>query len=145
VASVQRSVEIKASPGETMALLSDASRWPDWYPGMSEMKIAAPFPDAGGKVSFKVRSAGGEMPITETVLEYEPDRLQVLQMEGMLSGRARWEVGPDGDGTRLTTTFDYTLPGGVFGKAADGLFVKRMNGKTLGEALQNLKALVERQ
>jgi hypothetical protein len=28
-------------------------------------------------------------------------------MEGMLSGRARWELTPEGDGTRLTTTFDY--------------------------------------
>jgi hypothetical protein len=35
MANVQRSVEIKASPEETMALLSDASRWPDWYPGMT--------------------------------------------------------------------------------------------------------------
>jgi hypothetical protein len=33
MATVQRNVQIKASPQETMALLSDASRWPDWYPG----------------------------------------------------------------------------------------------------------------
>src|SRR3954469_21746474 len=32
----------RASPQETMALLSDASRWPDWYPGMTEVNIAAP-------------------------------------------------------------------------------------------------------
>jgi hypothetical protein len=32
MAIVQRNVQIKASPQETMALLSDASRWPDWYP-----------------------------------------------------------------------------------------------------------------
>jgi hypothetical protein len=41
--------------------------------------------------------------------------------------------------------FDYTLPGGVFGKIADALMVKRMNGKSLEEALHNFKALVERQ
>ena len=85
------------------------------------------------------------MPITETVLDYQPGKLQLLQMEGMLSGRARWELTPEGDGTRLTTTFDYALPGGVFGKLADALIVKRMNGKSLEEALNNFKALVERQ
>ncbi|MGC1239401.1 MAG: SRPBCC family protein, partial [Acidimicrobiales bacterium] len=95
MAMVQRNVQIKASPQATMALLSDASRWPDWYPGMTEIDIAAPFPENGGKVSFKVKSAGLSMSITETVLEYQPDRLQLLQMEGMLSGRARWEVTPD--------------------------------------------------
>ncbi len=144
MAIVQRSVQVKASPRETMALLSDASRWPDWYPGMTEIDIVAPFPEAGGKVSFKVKSAGVSMPISETVLEYDADKLQLLQMQGMLSGRARWEVAPDGDGARLTTTFDYALPGGVLGKVADALLVKRMNAKSLAEALENFRALVER-
>jgi len=145
MAIVQHNVQVRASPQETMALLSDASRWPDWYPGMTEIDITAPFPKAGGKVVFKVKSAGVSMPITETVLDYEPGKLQVLQMDGMLSGRARWELTPDGDGTRLTTTFDYSLPGGAFGKIADALIVRRLNAKSLEEALQNFKALVERQ
>ena len=85
------------------------------------------------------------MPITETVLDYQPEKLQLLQMDGMLSGRARWELAPDGDGTRLTTTFDYSLPGGVFGKIADALIVRRLNAKSLEEGLQNFKVLVERQ
>ena len=144
MAIVQRNVEIKASPQETMALLSDASRWPDWYPGMTDLKITAPFPEEGGKVAFKVRSAGVSMPVTETVLEYQPGELQLLQMDGMMSGRARWELSPAGDGTRLTTTFDYALRGGVFGKIADALLVKRMNAKSLEEALHNFKAFVER-
>ena len=144
MAIVQRNVQIKASPQETMALLSDASRWPDWYPGMTEIDIAAPFPEEGGKVVFKVKSGGMSMAITETVLEYQPGKLQLLQMEGMLSGRARWELTPEGDRTRLTTTFDYALAGGVFGKLADALIVKRMNAKSLEEALHNFKALVER-
>ena len=145
MAIVQRSVQIKASPQETMALLSDASRWPDWYPGMTEINIAAPFPEEGGKVAFKVKSAGMSLPIAETVLDYQAGKLQLFQMEGMLSGRARWELTPEGDGTLLTTTFDYTLPGGAFGKIADALMVKRMNAKSLEQGLQNFKALVEQQ
>jgi hypothetical protein len=145
MAIVQRDIQIKSSPQETMALLSDASRWPDWYPGMTEINITAPFPEEGGKVAFKVKSAGMSMPITETVLEYQPDKLQLLEMEGMLSGRARWELTAEGDGTHLTTTFDYALPAGVFGKIADALIVRRMNGKTLEEGLNNFKALAERQ
>lgn len=143
MAIVQRSVQIKASPHETMARLEDASHWPDWYPGMTEINVSAPFPQEGGKVAFKVRSAGVSLPITETVLEYQPDRLQVLQMEGMLSGRARWELIPEDGGTRLTTTFDYKLPGGVLGQLADALMVKRMNAKSLEQGLHNFKALVE--
>jgi uncharacterized protein YndB with AHSA1/START domain len=145
MAIVQRNVQIKASPQETMALLSDASRWPEWYPGMTDIDISTPFPEVGGKVAFKVKSAGMSMPITETVLDYQPAKLQLFEMEGMLPGRARWELTPEGDGTRLTTTFDYTLRGGVFGKIADALIVKRLNGKSLEEGLHNFKALVEQQ
>ncbi len=144
MAIVQRNVRIKASPQQTMALLSDASRWPDWYPGMTYIEITAPFPEVGGKVAFKAKSAGLSMTIVETVLDYQPGRLQLLQMEGMLSGQARWELTPEGDGTRLITTFDYALPGGVVGKLADALIVKRMNGKSLEDGLNNFKALVER-
>jgi len=144
MANVQRSVEIKASPAETMALLSDASRWPDWYPGMTEIRVAPPFPEKGGRVTFRVKSAGVSMQITETVLDYQPSKLQLLQMEGMLSGRARWEATPEGDGTALTATFDYVLPGGVFGRIVDALVVKHMNANSLEEGLHNFKALVER-
>jgi uncharacterized membrane protein len=85
------------------------------------------------------------MSITETVLDYQPGELQLLEMDGMLSGRARWELAPEAGGTRLTTTFDYALPGGMLGRAADALIVKRINAKSLEEALHNFKALVERQ
>ena len=145
MAIVKRSVQIKATPQETMAGLSDAAHWPDWYPGMTEIDIAAPFPEAGGRVTFKVKSAGISMPISETVVDYEPGKLQLLQMDGMLSGLARWELTPEDSETRLTTTFDYVLPGGVFGKVADALIVRRMNSKSLEEALRNFKALVEQQ
>ena len=144
MAIVQRNVQIEASPRETMALLSDASRWPEWYPGMTEIDIAAPFPEEGGKVMFKVKSAGVSMPITETVLDYQPEKLHLFQMDGMLSGRARWELTPDGAGTRLTTTFDYALPGGLIGKAADALIARRMNSRSLEQGLENLKSLIER-
>ena len=145
MAIVKCSVQVKASPQQTMALVNDASRWPAWYPGMTELDITAPFPEGGGKVAFKVKSGGMSMPITETVLDYQPEKLLLLEMEGILSGRARWELTPEGDGTRLTTTFDYALPGGVFGKLADALIAKRMNAKSLEEALRNFKELVERQ
>ena len=140
---VQHSIQIDASPEETMALLADAARWPDWYPGMTSVEVFAPFPEVGGKVAFKVRSGGLSMPISETMLEYQPGRLQLMEMEGMLSGRARWELTPKDGGTRLTTTFDYSLPGGALGRIADALIARRMNSNALEQALANCKALLE--
>ena len=87
-----------------------------------------------------MKSAGLSLPITETVLDYQPDKLQLFQMEGMLSGRARWELTPEGDGTRLTTTFDYSLPGGVLGKIADALIARRLNAKACKKAFATSKS-----
>ena len=145
MAIVQRDVHINAPPLETMRRLSEATRWPEWYPGMVQIDVSAPFPEKGGKVDFKVKSAGMSMSITETVLDYQPGELQLLQMEGMLSGLARWELTPEGNGTHVTTTFDYALPGGVLGKIADALVVKRMNTKSLEQGLHNFKDVVEGQ
>jgi hypothetical protein len=86
MAIVQRSIQIKASPQETMAQLSDASRWPDWYPGMTELTIAAPFPEKEGKVAFKVRSAGMSIPVTESVIDFQPGKLQLFQHGGHVVG-----------------------------------------------------------
>ena len=82
MAIVQRSVQIEASPQDTIAHLSDAGRWPDSYPGMTEIDIAAFFPEAGGKVAFKVKSAGMAMAITETVLDHQPGKLQLPDGRG---------------------------------------------------------------
>jgi carbon monoxide dehydrogenase subunit G len=143
MAVVQRSIKINASPAATMTLLSDASLWPDWYPGMTSIDIVAPFPAIGGQVTFGVKSAGLTMAVTETVVDFQPDKLHLFEMEGMLRGRARWEVTPEREGTRLTTTFDYELPGGVIGKMANALVVKRLNATSLEGGLQNFKELVE--
>jgi hypothetical protein len=143
MAIVQRSIHISASPQVTMTLLSDASRWPSWYPGMTSIEITAPFPEKGGQVAFKVKSAGLAMPVTETVVEFQPASLHLLEMDGMLRGRARWEVTSEDAETRLTTTFDYSLPGGVIGKVADAVMVKHLNAKSLEQGLQNFKSLVE--
>ena len=144
MAIVQRDVHINASPLETEAVMNDAARWPEWYPGMTRIDISPPFPEKGGKVVFGVKSAGLTMEITETVLDNHPGALLLMQMDGMFSGQARWELAAEGEGTHLTTTFDYTMPGGPLGKIMDALVVKRMNGKSLGEALVNLKARVEK-
>ena len=65
-----------------LAVLSDAGRWPEWYPGIVELDVTAPFPEEGGKVAFKVQSAGMAMPITETVLDYEPGKLHSSRWRG---------------------------------------------------------------
>jgi hypothetical protein len=49
MAIVQRNLQIKVSPQATMALLSDASRWPDWYPGTTKIDTLLRFQKNGAR------------------------------------------------------------------------------------------------
>ena len=109
---------------------------PAEYPGMTEIDIAAPFPEAGGKVTFTAKSAGLSMTITETVLDYQPDRLQLMQMEGMLSGRApgssrRKAMGRAFDDAGLRASGDVLARSAMSHR-------QRMNAKNLEGGLQQL-------
>lgn len=140
---VQHSILIQDSPENIMATLIDARRWPEWYPGMTQASPDNRFPEKGGKVTFTTKSGIASFQVTETVLDYQPAKLHAFQIEGMMSGNARWELTPEGATTRLNTTFDYTLMGGPLGQIMDTLLVKRMNSSSLEEGLKNLKTRIE--
>ncbi len=48
-----------------------------------------------------------------------------------------------GEGTKLTLTIDYDVPGPALGALADKLVIERQNKKELDQALINLKQRLE--
>jgi uncharacterized membrane protein len=67
----------------------------------------------------------------------------VNKMEGMITGTNRLAFTPEGEGTRVTMSFEYEMPGGGVGKLVDRLLAERMNAQNLEKSLENLKALAE--
>jgi hypothetical protein len=56
------------------------ARTPRWRTYNAEsIHQSGRFPEKGGKVAFKVRSAGVSIQTTETVLEYQPAKLHERQ------------------------------------------------------------------
>ena len=141
--TVERSILINASPDAINAVTLDGRRLPEWYAGIQQAEPDDLFPEPGGKVELVYKAAGVTFNITMTSLELVRGQSVTQQMEGMITGTSRWVYTPEGDGTRVTATFEYEMPGGVLGKAINKLMVERMNAKNLEKSLENLKALVE--
>jgi hypothetical protein len=143
MASLEKSVFINASPDEIDEVSLDAAGWPEWYPGVEEAVPDDVFPELGGVVEVVYKAGGSTFNLTFTVIEYQPHQSIAYELEGMITGTSRYHYTPEGDGTWLTSNYDYSLPGGILGKIADKMVVERMNAKNLEDSLGNLKDLVE--
>ncbi len=143
MASLEKSVFINASPEEIDEVSLNASRWVEWYPGVEEAVPNDGFPELGSVVDVVYKASGATFNLTFTVIEYNPRSSIAYELDGMITGTSRYHYTPEGDGTWLTSNYDYKMPGGFLGKIADKVVVERMNAKNLEDSLENLKALVE--
>ncbi|MGB3716399.1 MAG: SRPBCC family protein [Candidatus Promineifilaceae bacterium] len=143
MARLERSIVINGTAAEIDAITSDGNRLPEWYAGIMKASSDGVFPEPGGKVEMAYKSAGITFDMSQTSLEYEPEKGGKYKMEGMLTGIYEEIIEPVEEGTRFTLKFDYEMPGGGVGKLVDKLVVERMNTKNLEDSLDNLKALVE--
>jgi len=63
-------------------------------------------------------------------------------MDGGLEGELTFDIEADGDGSWVTYTAEYTIPGQVIAKVVEP-FVRRYNEGELQSTLANLKAKIE--
>ena len=141
--TLERSIVINATPQTIDTITTDPGRLPEWYAGIQEAKADGTYPQVGGVVETVYKAVGISFKIKMTSEEYVQGQSMQIRMEGMIAGTNRWTYQPEGDGTRLTATFEYEMPGGGLGQAVNKLVVEKMNAENLEKSLENLKALVE--
>jgi uncharacterized membrane protein len=141
--TLERNVFINASADAIQAISDDARRLPEWYAGIEKAEPDGVFPEPGGKVELAYKAAGVTFNLTQTSVERVAGQVGVNRMEGMITGTNRMTFTPEGEGTRVTMSFEYEMPGGGVGKLVDRLLVERMNAQNLEKSLANLKALAE--
>lgn len=141
--TLERSIVINATTDEVDAVTLDGNRFPEWYAGIQEARPDDTYPEPGGQVELLYKAAGVSFNLALTSLRIIRGEVLLLRMDGMISGKSRWRYAPEGEGTRVTCTFEYEIPGGGAGKALDKLVIERINTKNLEESLSNLKAVVE--
>lgn len=143
MAHIVREIVINAAPEAVLNYAGNAQTLAEWYEGVVEVNAEYDSPEVGRTFTQTYVAAGKRMDMSMEVTEYEPGRLLVLAMDGMVKGTFRWDYVAEGGGTRVTATSDYEMIGGIFGQIADKLIVEKMNTTQLEKSLENLKAKME--
>ena len=128
-------------------IVRDPYQWPNFWVGMAEPERVDGDGGPGTKAEFNIYMMGVRMHETEETIEerHNPDGSTDWRWEfdGATSGKLSCHHEPQGEGTTITTEFDYTLPGSVLGKVADRLIIERMQSRDFRHSLENLKLLAE--
>ena len=142
--TIERSITIAAPAEDVFAVVDDARRQPEYLPGVTKVADVVRTQDRVGDTYEAAYSILGlRFPTKTSIIEWERNKTYVEKMEGSLPGTFAMHLEPNGQGTKVTCTIDYTITMGVLGKAMNRLLFERMNEKTAEQGLENLKLLCE--
>jgi uncharacterized membrane protein len=140
---VQRSITVDRPPSAVFELVSDPSRIPEFFAGMTRWEAASRKRrgrDARYRVRMKVGSieAGGEIRITG----WQQNRLIAWRSERGMPQRGAWRLRKVPGGTELRLELSYDLGGGPLGWVVDRL-VGRIVARNLATTLLAARRILE--
>jgi carbon monoxide dehydrogenase subunit G len=107
-------VVVERSPGDVFAFLADPENDPAWRPGVLDIaRVAGDGPGAGARYRQGVKGPGGRrIPADIETTAYEAGRLVGFRtVEGPVRPEGRYELAPEGGGTRVRFTLAAELRG----------------------------------
>jgi carbon monoxide dehydrogenase subunit G len=142
MAEIKRSISINASVEEVFAHIDDPVNFPEVWPSMVEVKDVEELPTGGRKFNWVYKMAGVHLEGTSETTEYVVNQRIATKSTGAVESAFLWEFLPEGEGTKLNVSIEYTVPVPVLGKLAEGLIVK-MNEREADTLVANLKDRLE--
>jgi len=140
MATVERSIVVKAPLERIFAFLADHANDPQWLPGMvGSRNFTGEGTDYRWEWTFKM--AGISFDGTGQVLEYDPPGRYAVKTQGGVVSTWAWTLEPEAEGTRLSLRMEYAIPGAALGKLAEKLLLKQ-NEKAADEGLANLQRIL---
>jgi hypothetical protein len=147
MAHLKHTLFINAPVDTINAIVKDPHRWPEFWVGMSEPIRVFGDGGPGTKAEFSQEMMGWRLRVIDRTVEERHNADGSTdwrwQFEGSTFGWLTCHHEPRDEGTEITTDFDYSLPGSVFGKAADRLLIEKRSRRDFEDSLENLKLLAE--
>src|SRR5262249_16227647 len=89
-------------PEQVWRYITDVPNYPAWWPQFVRVKRLNDLEDVGARVKVRVKSAlPYYMHFTLEATHREPPWIAEVRASGDLNGCVRWELTPEGTGTRL--------------------------------------------
>ena len=133
--------EVRVTPRQVMAYLSDAGNLPNYLPA-SRVEVLER-DERRARIRHDLTVAGRTLDLV-CLLEADPSgrRLTCRAVEGM-TFECTWVLQQLHDGTQITCIMEYQPPGGFLGKLADAFGMRKGMQAMCGQALQRLKSELE--
>ena len=142
--AVSDGIAVDAPPTAVFEYLDEPANHRTVTPAITGITNIAPLDNGGKELDFTYRMVAVEIEghLVQTV--HEPPTCHRFEMDGALSGELTFDIEAAGDGSWVTYTAEYTIPGEVIGKVIEP-FVRRYNSGELQSTLANLKAKIEQE
>lgn len=141
---LDNSIDIKATPDQVFAYLSDVTTHPEWVKWTKDAEVTSVEPKGVGATSSEVMQVGPKKETVETLTtEYKEGQFMTRRHTRGLEMTDRMSVLPFGDGTKVAWSIDYSPPMGSMGKLMDLLFMERLFDQLMKDSLTNLKDRME--
>lgn len=140
--AVSDGIAIDASPETVFEYLDEPANHQTITPAITGISGVEPLDSGGKELDFTYRMVAVEVDghLVQTV--HEPPTCHRFEMDGGLSGELTFDIEATDDGSWVTYTAEYTIPGQVIAKVIEP-FVRRYNQGELQSTLANLKDKIE--
>ncbi len=138
MSTVSETIHVPAAPAEVFAFLDDPENHMAVTPSIAEIDNVERLDNGGKRLDHTFRMAG--VPLDGELIQtvHEPDERMIFEMRGMLEGELELRFGSENDGTSLTYSATYELPGKVLSAVAEP-FARRYNERELRTTLENVR------
>ena len=140
--AVSDGIAINAPPAAVFEYLDEPANHRTITPAITGISNIEPLDNGGKELAFTYRMVAVEVDGHLVQTAHEPPTCHRFEMDGALSGELIFDIEAAGDGSWVTYTAEYTIPGQVIATVIEP-FVRRYNKGELQSTLANLKAKIE--
>lgn len=141
MAKVTRSVVLKAPVEKVFSYISNPKNEMEFIPSITDIRDIQG-QGVGDKYGWTYKMVGISLKGESEIIESVANKQYVSKSSGGIVSTWTWTFEPEGDGTRLGITVDYTIPVPVLGKVGERL-VLRQTEREADLAMENLKDILE--
>jgi uncharacterized membrane protein len=142
MAKLERSIGIDAPVGKVFAFMAEPHNLLEIWPSLLAVRNVEPLPNGGYCYDWAYKMAGLRFEGRAEWIEFIKDRRIVDRNEGGIPSTFVWIYEPEGAGTRVTLSVEYSIPGAAVGRLAEPI-IHKMNEHEADIILANLKACME--
>ena len=124
---ISRSISLNVEPEKVFALVSDPSRYCEFFEGVTRWKPLSDDVGVGARFRVLMQVGAIEAGGTVRVSEWSDPTKIAWESEAGIHQRGRWLISERGSETQLTLEIDYSLSGGPA-----GWLVERMAARIVG-------------